>query len=110
MKKDIPNQKFGRLTVKEVVWTVLGKGNIWRCEYECGGEKEVPAAYLLNGHTRSCGYMNAERKARLDILKRCVRADQCCRNTAFQVCSRFSLLSKPNTISQSVRQVRHLSK
>ena len=43
-------------------------------------------------------------------LIRCVRADQCCRNADFQVCSRFSLLSKPNTISQSVRQVRHFSK
>lgn len=67
MKKDITNQKFGRLTAKEVVRTVLGKGNMWRCECECGGEKEVPAAYLLNGHTRSCGCMNAERQARLDI-------------------------------------------
>ncbi len=67
MKKDITNQKFGRLTAKEVVRTVLGKGNMWRCECECGGEKEVPAAYLLNGYTRSCGCMNAERQARLDI-------------------------------------------
>lgn len=33
----------------------------------CGGEKEVPVAYLLNGHARSCGCMNAERQARLDI-------------------------------------------
>lgn len=67
MKKDITNQKFGRLTAKEVVYVLPGKGNVWRCECECGGEKEVPAAYLLNGHTRSCGCLNAERKARLDI-------------------------------------------
>lgn len=52
MKKDLPDQKFRRLTAKEVVWTVSGKGNIWRCECECGGEKEVPAAYLLSGHTQ----------------------------------------------------------
>lgn len=52
MKKDLPDQKFRRLTAKEVVQTVPGKGNIWRCECECGGEKEVPAAYLLNGHTQ----------------------------------------------------------
>lgn len=67
MKKDITNQKFGRLTAKEVVRIVPGKGSIWRCECECGGDKEVPAAYLLNGHTRSCGCINAERKAKLDI-------------------------------------------
>ena len=67
MKKDITNQKFGRLTAKEIVRTIPGKGTIWRCECECGGEKEVPAAYLLNGHTKSCGCLNAERQACLDI-------------------------------------------
>ena len=70
MKKDITNQKFGRLTAKEVVRTLPGKGNIWRCECECGGEKEVPAAYLLNGHTRSCGCLNREREERQDITGR----------------------------------------
>ncbi len=67
MKKDITNQTFGRLTAKEIVANIPGKGNIWRCECECGGEKEVPASYLLNGHTRSCGCLNREREARLDI-------------------------------------------
>jgi len=67
MKMDLTNQKFGRLTAKEIVRTVPGKGNIWRCECECGGEKEVPAAYLRNGHTRSCGCLNKEREERLDI-------------------------------------------
>lgn len=47
MKKDITNQKFGRLTAKEIVRTIPGKGTIWRRECECGGEKEVPAAYFL---------------------------------------------------------------
>lgn len=67
MKMDLTNQKFGRLTAKEIVRTVPGKGNIWRCECECCGEKEVPAAYLRNGHTRSCGCLNKEREERLDI-------------------------------------------
>ncbi len=31
------------------------KGYLWRCECECGGEKVVPASYLRNGHTKSCG-------------------------------------------------------
>lgn len=47
MKKDITNQKFGRLIAKEIVRTIPGKGTIWRCECECGGEKEVLAAYFL---------------------------------------------------------------
>ena len=66
MKKDISNQQFGRLTAKEIVGKNK-KGYLWRCECECGGEKIVPAAYLANGHTRSCGCLNAERKAKLDI-------------------------------------------
>lgn len=47
MKKDITNQKFGRLIAKEIVRRTPGKGTIWRCECECGGEKEVPAAYFF---------------------------------------------------------------
>ena len=40
------DQKFGRLTAKEVVRTVPGKGSIWRCECECGGEKKsLPLIY-----------------------------------------------------------------
>lgn len=66
MKNDLTNQKFGRLTAKEIV----GKnrqGYLWRCECECGGEKVVPSAYLRNGHTTSCGCINRERKEALDI-------------------------------------------
>ena len=32
-----------------------GKNYLWRCECDCGGEKVVPATYLLNSHTKSCG-------------------------------------------------------
>jgi len=60
MSIDLTNKKFGRLTAKEVVRNLPGKGNIWRCECECGGEKEVPAAYLRNGHTKSCGCLDKE--------------------------------------------------
>ena len=60
-KKDISNQQFGRLTAKEIVGKDK-KGYLWRCECECGGEKIVPAAYLLNQHTRSCGCIVREIK------------------------------------------------
>ena len=66
MMNDLTNQKFGRLTAKEVVGKDK-KGILWRCECECGGEKVVPATYLRNGHTQSCGCINKERKAALDI-------------------------------------------
>ena len=66
MSRDLANQKFGRLTAKEIA----GKdkmGILWRCQCECGGEKTVAATYLLNGHTKSCGCINSERKEKQDI-------------------------------------------
>ena len=54
MKLDLTNQPFGKLTAKEIVGKDK-RGYLWRCECECGGEKVVPASYLRNGHTQSCG-------------------------------------------------------
>ena len=54
MSRDLTEMKFGLLTAKEIVGK-SPKGNLWRCECECGGEKIVPAAYLLKEKTRSCG-------------------------------------------------------
>lgn len=54
MKLDLTNKTFGLLTAKEIVGKDK-RGYLWRCECECGGEKIVPAAYLRNGHTTSCG-------------------------------------------------------
>lgn len=36
-----------RLIWNEICDALPGKGTIWRCECECGGEKEVLAAYFL---------------------------------------------------------------
>lgn len=54
MKNDLTNQRFGLLTAKEIVGKDK-RGYLWRCECECGGEKIVPAPYLRNRHTTSCG-------------------------------------------------------
>lgn len=56
---DLTNQTFGLLTLKEIVGKER-KGYLWRCECECGGEKVVPASYLRNGHTKSCGCLYKE--------------------------------------------------
>lgn len=58
--KDLTDTVFGRLTAKEIVRYDPKKGAIWRCECSCGGEKEVPAAYLLNKKTQSCGCLTKE--------------------------------------------------
>ena len=64
--KDLTNISFGLLTAKEIVGKDK-RGCLWRCDCECGGEKIVPASYLRNGHTQSCGCINAERIAKQDI-------------------------------------------
>ena len=63
MGKDLSEMQFGRLTAKEIVGKgTHSQGNLWRCECSCGGEKIVPARYLLSQHTRSCGCINREIK------------------------------------------------
>lgn len=57
MKIDLTNQKFGRLTAKESVHTSSGK-EIFGGANVSVAKKEEPAAYLRNGHTRSCGCLN----------------------------------------------------
>ena len=54
MTKELTEKTFGLLTAKEIVGKSK-RGTLWRCECSCGGEKIVPAPYLTNQHTRSCG-------------------------------------------------------
>ena len=75
MTKDISERTFGLLTAKEIVGRSK-RGTLWRCECACGGEKIVPAPYLQNHHTRSCGCIvkgireNAIKKGdRFDMLE-----------------------------------------
>lgn len=65
--KDLTGMIFGRLTPKEIVRTEPHLGAIWRCDCSCGGSKEVPAARLLKGKTRSCGCMVKEIRERSNI-------------------------------------------
>jgi 5-methylcytosine-specific restriction endonuclease McrA len=53
-KKDLTNQKFGRLVVLEDVGRRGGKV-IWRCQCECGNIVDVSSDNLQSGHTQSCG-------------------------------------------------------
>lgn len=66
-KLDLTEQPFGLLTAKEIVGKDK-RGTLWRCACECGGEKIVPATYLRNGHTTSCGCKG--RNARQNTIKK----------------------------------------
>lgn len=65
-KKDLTNQKFGKLLViKEVPFDARpDKRKVyWECQCECGNTSIVPTSYLTTGHTTSCGCRRAEAMA-----------------------------------------------
>lgn len=62
--KEIVGLKFHRLTaIKEVVSSSNGKSAIWLFKCDCGRFKEISKKSAMNGHTKSCGCLNRERRA-----------------------------------------------
>ena len=64
--EDLSGRVFGKLTVLEQVEWKKG-ASYWRCRCECGNETTVRYAYLITGHTKSCGCL--QRGAILDNLR-----------------------------------------
>lgn len=93
MKKDLTGQRFGRLTALEPVRSDPRQGVIWHCRCDCGGEKEVPTAYLMRGQTQSCGCLTREHNRRQDItgqrFGRLTAIEFCHYNEKHQDCWRF---------------------
>ena len=58
-RRDLAGEKFGRLTAVEAVGT-RDKRVVWRCAYDCGATKDVPAGQLTRGQTKSCGCLLRE--------------------------------------------------
>jgi hypothetical protein len=50
---DITGQKFGRWTV--ISFVGIDQHSIWKCLCDCGTVRDIPAAYLRIGNTKSCG-------------------------------------------------------
>ena len=63
--EDLTGRVFGKLTVLEQAEWKNGT-SYWRCRCECGNETTVRYAYLITGHTKSCGCL--QREAILDNL------------------------------------------
>lgn len=64
--EDLTGRVFGRLTVLEQAEWKNGT-SYWRCRCACGNETTVRYAYLITGHTKSCGCL--QREAILDNLR-----------------------------------------
>jgi hypothetical protein len=52
--QDLLGKKFGMLTVVERVY-VPGRGNLWRCTCECGGQSMALSYNLNSGNSTTCG-------------------------------------------------------
>lgn len=59
-KKDITGQRFGRLVAIERTEQKNVHGYKWLCACDCGNIALVVLAYMMNGHTKSCGCLNKE--------------------------------------------------
>ena len=67
--KDLTNQKFGRLTVVDLLPTRAKNGSkLWRCRCECGAwVPRVIGHHLTDGSTNSCGCLRSEKAAERKI-------------------------------------------
>lgn len=63
--KDLTGLRFGRLTVMGPAYNI-GRFQYWECRCSCGCKTYTRKYPLLNGATRSCGCLRAE-KARKSI-------------------------------------------
>lgn len=59
LNNDLSKQKFGRLQ-PICRRPNIGIRTIWLCKCDCGVEKEIPAASLTSGRTKSCGCLRKE--------------------------------------------------
>lgn len=68
-KLQLEGQKFGKLTVLEQVLEKQDGKIFWKCRCDCGKIKNIYGAYLINGHTTSCGCYRSEKlkETRVDL-------------------------------------------
>ncbi|WP_430609670.1 hypothetical protein [Enterococcus sp. DIV0876] len=60
MKKNISNQRFGRLVAVYPIDKTYQNKTIWHCVCDCGNEIDVVISYLTSGDTKSCGCLKQE--------------------------------------------------
>lgn len=62
--RDITGQKFGRWTVIRIAEKRPNRDNetriFWECVCECGNVRNIDAASLKSGHSKSCGCLRKE--------------------------------------------------
>ena len=60
-KKNLKNQKFGRLTALYQTPERKNGSIVWHCKCDCGNECDISAASLTSNRTKSCGCLKKEK-------------------------------------------------
>lgn len=61
IKKDLINQRFGKLTALYPTNQYKNNHIVWHCKCDCGKEIDVVGSSLLSGNTQSCGCLKKEK-------------------------------------------------
>lgn len=67
MRKDITNQRFGRLVAVRPSGNKKHNCIAWTCQCDCGNQAEVASNTLRSGYTRSCGCLARETAAKAKL-------------------------------------------
>lgn len=59
-RKDLTGQRFGRLTVLNMLPERRNNKIVYHCKCDCGNECDVLASTLKNGNSKSCGCLRSE--------------------------------------------------
>ena len=62
IRKDLTNQKFGKLIVIKYFGKAKDGHSIWQCKCECGNIVNVSSNSLKNNNTKSCGCLSLKIK------------------------------------------------
>ena len=96
-RKDITNQRFGRLVALYPTEERQGGKVVWLCKCDCGNEVEVPIDSLTGKNTQSCGCLSKEKTS-----------ERFCIDLTGQTFGKLTVIKRDNT--KNYKRVRWLCK
>lgn len=68
MRKDLTNQRFGKLVALEPTKERKHGSIVWKCKCDCGNICYTYTEMLMNGHTQSCGCTRSRGNAKVQSI------------------------------------------
>ena len=67
MRRDLSEQKFGKLTIIEIIEDYNGVDFKYKAKCDCGNETNVLGGNVTSGHTKSCGCLKNIKRPKKDL-------------------------------------------